>query len=274
MTARPKAPAPRAGKGPGTRRLTADVLHVAPSLVGQPLASPGRRLLALVLDYLILLLPTLAVAVAAAYVSLLVTDPAAVKALWALQRADAQVAPETVRQAWKDLAPLLVRLEAPGLPPRAADAVERGDLDAAAQALMDRHLLIALAIGEHEELKHQAETVTFRVERVIPGPLRWLSLFGVAALYFTWLTARWGRTLGKRLAGIRVAHLGGERLSLLESFERFAGYLEIAGTLGLALLSLWRDPNRRMPHDRVAHTVVLREERRKAPSVKPRGRPR
>ncbi|MEW5764338.1 MAG: RDD family protein [Acidobacteriota bacterium] len=274
MTAGPKAPAPRAGKPREPRRLTADVLHVAQALVGKPLASPGRRFLALFLDGLILLLPTLAVAVAAAYVSLRITDPAAVKALWALQRADVREEPETVRRAWRDLAPLLVRLESPGVPPRAADAVERGDLDEAAQALLDWHLLIALAIGEHEELKRQEGTVVFRVEKAIPGPLRWISLFGVAALYFTVLTARWGRTLGKRMAGIRVAHLGGERLSLLESFERFAGYLEIAGTLGLALLSLWRDPNRRMPHDRVAHTVVLREERKKSMPAMTRGRAR
>ncbi len=70
MRARSKAPAPRAGKGLWTRRLTAGVLHVAPSLVGQPLVSPGRRLVALVLDCLILLLPTLAVAVAAVLLSL------------------------------------------------------------------------------------------------------------------------------------------------------------------------------------------------------------
>jgi uncharacterized RDD family membrane protein YckC len=235
------------------------------------LASPVRRLVALALDWAILFLPTIAVAAAVAFISLRATDPAAVKALWSLQRVDAKSDPEAVRAAWRDLAPLLVRLEAPGLPPKAADAVERGDLDAAAEALEDKHLLVALAIGEHEKLKHQEGTVVFRVERAIPRMVRWLSLFGVAALYFTLLTARWGRTLGKRIAGVRVVHLGGERISLLESFERFAGYLEIAGTLGLALLSLWRDPNRRMPHDRVAHTVVIREAKPAPAPAKTRG---
>jgi uncharacterized RDD family membrane protein YckC len=85
----------------------------------------------------------------------------------------------------------------------------------------------------------------------------------VGALYFTLLTrGRRGATLGKRLLGIRVVRLDGHRLSLMESFERFAGYLHIPGSLGLSLLDLWHDPNRRLPHDRTVHTAVLSVARR------------
>ena len=80
----------------------------------------------------------------------------------------------------------------------------------------------------------------------------------MAALYFTLChSSRRGQTLGKRLLGLRVVQLAGERLSLFESFERAAAYVEIPATLGLCLISLWRDPNRRLPHDRVVHTAVL-----------------
>ena len=64
------------------------------------------------------------------------------------------------------------------------------------------------------------------------------------------------------MLGIRVVRLDGHRLSLMESFERFAGYLHIPGSLGIGLLDLWHDPNRRLPHDRAAHTAVVRAPRR------------
>ena len=60
---------------------------------------------------------------------------------------------------------------------------------------------------------------------------------------------------------------------LFESFERAAAYLEIPATLGLCLISLWRDPNRRLPHDRVVHTAVLRVPRTSS-APKPRKPPR
>jgi uncharacterized RDD family membrane protein YckC len=93
--------------------------------------------------------------------------------------------------------------------------------------------------------------------------LRAAAVFGVGALYFTLLTrGRRGATLGKHLLGIRVVRLDGGRLSLRESFERFSGYFHIPSSLGLALLDLWHDPNRRLPHDRVVHTAVVRVSRR------------
>jgi len=66
------------------------------------------------------------------------------------------------------------------------------------------------------------------------------------AVYYTLCTAWWGRTLGKRLAGIRVVRLDGHRLSLAEASSASPATCTspLAGT---ALLDLWRDPNRRMP---------------------------
>lgn len=237
--------------------LTPDPLHVSPGLVGQPLAPPWRRALALAVDYLVLILPALAVALSVAALSLRHSDPRAYDGIWTLLHGKATRA--DTQAAWEAVAPLLFRLEAPGLPLEALVAGERGDWPGVTRALEGYDLTVALAIGEREEVKMPKGSILLQVDKLIPRPLRALALFGVAALYFTLLHAsRRGQTLGKRILGIRIAQLGGEKLSLLGSFERAAGYLEIPASLGLSLLSLWRDPNRRLPHDRIAHTVVLR----------------
>ncbi len=43
--------------------------------------------------------------------------------------------------------------------------------------------------------------------------------------------------------------------------ERFGGYFASFGTFGLGLLDLWREPNRRLTHDRVSNTIVVRRGR-------------
>jgi hypothetical protein len=215
--------------------------------------------MALAVDFAILILPMIAIAISAAVLSLRVADPPVYRAarilLWGSESA-------RMTEAWAVLAPLLVRLKAPGLPADAIVAVEKGAPDEAARVLSGYTLLFSLDIGESAEKEPPPKTIQLQVERLIPRAFRAMALFGVAAVYFTFCHAsRRGQTVGKRLLRIRVVQLGEERLPLLESFERFAGYLEIPATLGLGLLSLWRDPNRRLPHDRVVHTAVLRVPR-------------
>jgi uncharacterized RDD family membrane protein YckC len=245
------------------RRFSAETLHVSPELVGQPLASPVRRLLALVVDFVILWVPMVAVALAAAYASLALREPAALRAIRVLSVPSSVTIPaEQHRQALQEVLPLLVRLEAPGLPPAAVAAFEEGEVGRAVTLLEGYDFTFSLKIGESAEAPRPPKTIVFEAEKTIPKGLRPLAIYGVAALYFTlFLSYGAGATPGKRLLGIRVVHLGGERLSLLEALERYAGYVEILATAGFALAALWKDPNRRLPHDRVAHTVVLRVKR-------------
>lgn len=248
------------------RRLTGEPLYVAPELVGRPLATPLRRAVAFAVDYAVLFFPAILVALAAAVLSLRMADPGAYGGLKTL--IFGHPTPEQSRVAWETVGPILVRLEAPGLPAEAIEAGEANDREKLAAALEGYDLMVTMAIGEREEIKVPRHTILLETEKLIPRPFRALALFGVAAFYFTLCHAsRRGQTLGKRLLGIRVVQLAGERLSLFESFERAAAYLEIPATLGLSLISLWRDPNRRLPHDRVVHTAVLRVE--KAPLVAP-----
>ena len=240
------------------RHLTEEPLRVVPELVGRPLASPARRALALAADWVILVLPSVAVALAVALASLRVSDPRGYRALLDLWTGQA-AGPEAMHGTLRDIAPLLVHTDAPGLPAAVALAVEEGDLDRAADLLADHEFTFSLSLGPPGEVAPAAGGVRIEIGHFIPKALRAAALYGVAALYFVLLTrGRRGATLGKRILGIRVVRLDGHRLSLMESFERFAGYLHIPGSLGISLLDLWHDPNRRLPHDRTVHTAVLR----------------
>ena len=238
------------------RRLTDRPLHIVPELVGQPVASPLRRAVAFAVDYAVLFIPAVLVALAAAALSLRMADPEGYRGLKTLLFG--HPAPAQSRAAWEAVGPILVRMDAPGLPAEAIEAGEANDREKLALALEGYDMMFTLAIGERQETKIPRRTVLLEAEKLIPKPFRAFALFGVAALYFTLChSSRRGQTLGKRLLGIRVVQLAGERLSLFESFERAASYVEIPATLGLCLVSLWRDPNRRLPHDRVVHTAVI-----------------
>lgn len=238
------------------RYVTAEPLHVSSDLMGQPLASPWRRAVALAVDGAVLAIPSVLLAVLLAAAGLRFSDPRGFAALWQLMRGEAGT-PAAAHQVMRDLAPMLTRIEAPGLPPAVAHAVEEGRLDEAARRLSGVDLMFLLSYKEHADAPPPGR-VLVPIERFIPGVLRVAALYGIAALYFTLLTSgRRGATLGKRLLGLRVARLDGEPLHLLESLERFVGYLHIPGSLGLSLLYLWIDPLRRQPHDRVANTVVV-----------------
>ena len=248
-----------------TRFLSPEPLQVVPDLVGAELPSPRRRFAAFALDCAILSLPTMLAALGWVALVMRLQERPAFDALVYILRHD-ETAREEHRAALRNLAPLLVRLEAEGLPREVEEAVKAGELDSAAEDLEASELLIAFSL-EHKSppvapAPGARPFVRLPLERLIPAKLRGVAAYGVAAVYFTLLTrSRRGATLGKRLLGLRVVRLDDHRLSLWEGVERFAGYLHIPGTLGLGLLDLWHDPNRRMAHDRAAHTVVVRVRR-------------
>jgi hypothetical protein len=239
------------------RRLVPEPFHVEPCLVGRPLASPARRAVALAIDSALLIVPALAVAVGAAALSLYATDRESFDTVRHMSRLT-DPDPVVANREARGLARLLVQLEAPGVPPAMALAVEEGDLDRAATLLHERNITVTIAFEEKSETAPPPNTIVFSVERLIPGPIRAVALLGVPALYFAgFARSRRRATPGKRLLGIYIERLDGERLTWLEGLERFVGYVHIPATAFVSVLDLWRDPNRCLPHDRTVHTAVL-----------------
>ena len=68
-----------------------------------------------------------------------------------------------------------------------------------------------------------------------------------------------GRTLGKRLLGIRVVSLVHDRITLWQSMERALGYGASMLEAGFGFFQYFTNPNHCCVHDRVAETIVVRE---------------
>jgi uncharacterized RDD family membrane protein YckC len=242
------------------RRLVADPLLVAPDRLGLPLASPARRFVAFALDLVLLLVPTIAISLAMTVGSVYVTDRPAFEAIGALL-SRARSDPAVAHKAMRDLTPLILRMEPKGIPAAAVEAAESGDMDKAADILSacNYSLTFRSWLDIEGERAPNPKTVLIELDRVVPPLARGLAVFGVPALYFTLFTCgRRGATIGKRVLGIRVVRLDEEHLSYLEGLERFVGYVHLPATMFVSLADLWRDPNRRLPHDRVVHTAVVR----------------
>jgi uncharacterized RDD family membrane protein YckC len=231
-----------------TRVLSKAGFGVDAIVIGRSLPSPFRRLAAFALDTFLIFIPSVAVALGSALLSLAI----------GITESDGFSPGE--KAALQPIAPLLVRMRAEGLPTAVAAAVEQGDLVRAGELLQSYTLLFSISGDERQPAS--AGQIRLELLEVIPTGLRSAALFGTAALYFTLFTAgRRGSTPGKRLLGTEVVKLDGRPLTVWESFERFGGYLVSVGTLGIGLLDLWRDPNRRLAHDRLANTVVVSRHR-------------
>jgi uncharacterized RDD family membrane protein YckC len=88
-------------------------------------------------------------------------------------------------------------------------------------------------------------------------------------LYFGLLPRLWnGRTVGKRVFGLRIVSLSHDRLTLWQCIERALGYAFSSLEGGFGFLQYFLHPNRQTVHDRIAETVVIREKRRKGSGMK------
>ncbi len=95
----------------------------------------------------------------------------------------------------------------------------------------------------------------------LTGPLGWtfLALVTLASLYRPFCHWRWGKTLGKKLVGLRVVTTDGERLGFVRACWRDIAYLIASLPLGLGLLWVAWDPQKQGWHDKMAGTYVLKE---------------
>src|SRR5262249_37889694 len=93
-----------------------------------------------------------------------------------------------------------------------------------------------------------------------PAVLDGASIVFVALLYFTFLTAGFGRTLGKWLLGLRVVGLSGEPIGVARPAARALGYIVSATPFGLGLLCIALDADHRGFHDIVADSRVVHED--------------
>jgi len=287
------------------RRLAApapvrpETLNVAPDLLGMPLATPARRAAAIAVDFVVLALLSasgafwIAAGIAAAVFQLRRRQPEqglrrsawlwlalAVLVFLALQQAagivgrwvDARVpshAAAASSAADEDDDDALAALAASD---RAASAAAAGATAASAFPPLPSQAVLAARVARLEaELAEARKPAAERWRDDLLKRLRRLGVgFGWAAFYFTLLPYGWqGRTVGKRLLGLRIVGLTGRPLGLLTCFGRYGGYAAAMATGGVGFAQILWDPNRQAIQDKIAHTVVVdaRTSRASAPQA-------
>ena len=103
------------------------------------------------------------------------------------------------------------------------------------------------------DFKHE-EHVHIEVSFHDPFSLVWIVVYFALSVYIGN-----GKTIGKKIAGIRIVSLTHPRLSLWQSIERALGYGASALEAGFGFLQFFIHPNRCCVHDRIAETIVVRD---------------
>ncbi len=87
-------------------------------------------------------------------------------------------------------------------------------------------------------------------------------LYTLTPVVYFGLSTYWGngRTLGKRLMGIRVVSLVHEHMTFWHSIERALGYGAAALEFGFGFAQFFIHPYRRTVEDRIAETIVVKEK--------------
>ncbi len=92
-----------------------------------------------------------------------------------------------------------------------------------------------------------------------PRALVWaVIVWGLSRCYDAWCVSRWGNSAGRSVLGIEVRDRAGGLPSLPAAAVRSVTRTPALLLLGLGLVPVWSDPQRRAVHDRVARTIVVR----------------
>ena len=283
----------QAARGPRTI-VTPEAFRIDATLLGLPLASPWRRLVALGIDVALIGILTAALAdaqillwaaigimllrvalkssgrpvtQASAFLLrasvgclgvLILTIVVIVAAFSVMSEDDREDALDDVIEAGAELAPADVADSIPIALGRADSA------DAAAPLVPTAARADTLA---ELEARVAELTVQLASERRTFASLMaevWDqigSAVGLWSLYFALLLPRMrGQTIGKRLLGVRVMRLDGQPITWWAGLERAGGYAAGLATGFLGFAQIFWDRNRQCIHDKIVGTVVVAAE--------------
>ena len=85
----------------------------------------------------------------------------------------------------------------------------------------------------------------------------------IPTIYFTLLSYfTRGKTLGKWIMHIRIVSIYHPKISFWHCLERALGYAASTLEAGLGFLQIFWNPNRMCLHDRIAETIVIKEDKK------------
>jgi hypothetical protein len=225
--------------------VTPYAFGVSDALLGKALASPSRRLIALMLDLIVVASLTRMSLTVFAFVTLLVSIVGYVKS-------KAHKSRELAQKVFITIGIISVLFLSSAI---LLNNVEWGFGDSdSEQTVVDD-----MEIPAEQETEAQEGSNSYSVIEYVRTFLAEMGLsFGWAAVYFSVFLAWFnGQTVGKMLCRIRVTKIDSKPLSFWESFERYGGYSAGLATGLLGFLQIMWDPNRQAIHDKISETVVL-----------------
>jgi uncharacterized RDD family membrane protein YckC len=244
------------------RFVTPEPLNVAPALIGQPLAAPTRRALAMGLDLVVVALLSgvsgFWLAGGLVLVALQLrsgrgggTRPRRIVG-WLLVALLAVLAVNEAWTAWR--APPAAKASAAAT--EDADDGERTDTSVLKEAgVSDAQRIALLESALAEARKPRKLTLHDGIHELTESVG---ASFGWGIVYFSLLPALWqGQTIGKKVLGLRIVELTGKPMTVMRCLKRYGGYAAGMATGGLGFTQLFWDDNRQAIQDRAAHTVVI-----------------
>ena len=91
----------------------------------------------------------------------------------------------------------------------------------------------------------------------------WYSIIPLVVYFSVSIYYGNGKTIGKKLMGIRVVSVVHEKIGFWHAVERALGYGASFLEFGFGFLQYFIDANRRTVHDRIAETIVIQDRKRK-----------
>ena len=89
----------------------------------------------------------------------------------------------------------------------------------------------------------------------------WYSIIPLVVYFSVSIYYGNGKTIGKKLMGIRVVSVVHEKIGFWHAVERALGYGASFLECGFGFLQYFIDPNRRTVHDRIAETIVIQDRK-------------
>ncbi|MDT8340111.1 MAG: RDD family protein [Longimicrobiales bacterium] len=243
--------------------ITPDAFRIDPALLGTPLARPGRRLAALLIDLVLIGL----LSAFARGLGILVWGALGAGLLWAAFRprvpVSGPVPTALLRGALGCLGAAILTTVA--LVALVSTAARNPDVIA---ALEEAGVQVDASLDAPDARAEEGSSDTPPARDAPDGGgfaalLRDIweetgSAVGIWSLYFTAVvTLSNGYTPGKRALGIRVVRLDGEPFTWWTAFERAGGYAAGFATGLLGFAQVFWDPNRQCVHDRIVGTAVV-----------------
>lgn len=242
------------------RTVTDEPQAIAPHLMGAPLASFRRRMVAYLVDLILFGIVVGALFLGVSAFDLHRQDPTFYSLIQERRAAtDSTTAARLTDELTMSFLVLVHERCPDALPGDVVAFVEARDLAAMERDFSDDDLMVAFDGGRTRMTGSQPRNLILGKDFLF-GPMSTFMSWGAFFVgWFTlWIRLTRGRSPGKFLFRMRVVRLDGKKPGWWDAFSRAGGYSASTATLLLGFLEAIWHPNRQAIHDKIAGTVVVK----------------